>query len=77
MTLVQTQTITVPPPANTRLAAHPKPEGVASPSTVASPRTTAVEVITEEDVDDVGRTRTMVRKARPAKRPPSRWFGGW
>ncbi|KAF8077939.1 hypothetical protein FPV67DRAFT_1463497 [Lyophyllum atratum] len=73
------QTVTVPPPANTRLAAHPKPEGVTSPSTAGSPRTTAVEIVTEEDDDDVDdrRTRTVVRGPRATRRPPSRWFGGW
>ena len=78
-TVVQTQTVTVPPPANTRLAANPKPEGVTSPSTAGSPRTTAVEVIAEDDDDDMDdrRTRTVVRGPRATRRPPSRWFGGW
>lgn len=69
-TVVQTQTVTVPPPANTRLAAFPTPEP-ASPSTSASsPRTTAVEIITEE-VDD-RKPKTILRK-----RSPTRWFGNW
>ncbi|KAF5380816.1 hypothetical protein D9615_003962 [Tricholomella constricta] len=79
-TVVQTQTVTVPPPANTRLAAHPKPEGATSPSTPSSPRTTAVEIVTEEDDDDVEdrrATRTVIRGPRATRRPPSRWFGGW
>ncbi|GLB34946.1 hypothetical protein LshimejAT787_0205110 [Lyophyllum shimeji] len=79
-TVIQTQTVTVPPPANTRLAANPKPEGVTSPSTPSSPRTTAVEIVTEEDDDDVDEpraTRTLVRGPRATRRPPSRWFGGW
>jgi len=75
-TVVQTQTVTVPPPANTRLAANPKPEGVTSPSTPSSPKTTAVEVVVDED--DADRvTKTVVRKPRATRRPPSRWFGGW
>jgi hypothetical protein len=74
-----TQTVTVPPPANTRLAAHPKPEGVTSPSTPSSPRTTAVEVFADEDDEEEPVPRQVHRKARPTARapPPSRWFGGW
>ncbi|RDB21372.1 Phenylalanine--tRNA ligase, mitochondrial [Hypsizygus marmoreus] len=77
-TVIQTQTVTVPPPANTRLAANPKPEGATSTSTAASPRTTAVEVITEEDDDEEPerQTRTVKRGPRSTRRPPSRWFGG-
>ena len=68
--VVQTQTVTVPPPANTRLAAFPTPEA-ASPSTSASsPRTTAVEVITDER--DQQKPRTIVRGP---PRIPNRWFG--
>ncbi|KAG6818108.1 hypothetical protein H0H87_000013 [Tephrocybe sp. NHM501043] len=73
--VVQTQTVTVPPPANTRLAAKPKPEGVTSQSTASSPRTTAVEIVSEED--DPRATRTAARGPRATRRPPSRWFGGW
>ncbi|KAG6890688.1 hypothetical protein C0995_005061 [Termitomyces sp. Mi166 len=76
-TVVQTQTVTVPPPANTRLAANPKPEGVTSLSTPSSPKTTAVEIVPEEDEDDYRATRTVVRGPRATRRPPSRWFGGW
>lgn len=78
-TVVQTRTVTVPPPANTRLAANPKPEVVTSLSMAAGPRTTAVEVVTEEEADDMDdiRTRTVVRGPRASRRPPSRWFGGW
>jgi hypothetical protein len=71
-TVVQTETVTVPPPANTRLAAFPTPEA-ASPSTSAgSPRTTAVEMVTEER--DSQKPRTIVRGP---KRLPNRWFGNW
>ncbi|PPQ93321.1 hypothetical protein CVT25_014450 [Psilocybe cyanescens] len=71
-TVVQTETVTVPPPANTRLAAFPSPEA-GSPSTSAgSPRTTAVEVITDEK--DNRKPRTVVRGPI---RPPARWFGNW
>lgn len=84
-TVVQTQTVTVPPPANTRLAAQPKPEGNSSPSTPPIPRTTAVEIVTEEEEDDEEEeeihdrraTRTAVRGPRATRRPPSRWFGGF
>ncbi|PCH37951.1 hypothetical protein WOLCODRAFT_135952 [Wolfiporia cocos MD-104 SS10] len=43
--------VTVPPPANTRRAASPTPELVSASSfTTHIPRTTAVEVVVEEDV---------------------------
>jgi len=71
-TVVQTQTVTVPPPANTRLAAFPTPEAASSSSTVGSPRTTAVEVITE-DIDN-RKARTIVRGP---PRLPAGWFGHW
>ncbi|KAG6820357.1 hypothetical protein H0H93_001549 [Arthromyces matolae] len=74
--VVQTQTVTVPPPANTRLAANPKPEGVTHPSTASSPKTTAIDIVSEEDEDDPRATRTVVRGPRATRRPPSRWFGG-
>jgi len=71
--IVQTQTVTVPPPANTRLAAFPTPEP-ANPSTSASsPRTTAIEIVTEEADDR--RPKTILRG--PLKRLPPRWFGNW
>ncbi|KAJ7097921.1 hypothetical protein B0H15DRAFT_823290 [Mycena belliarum] len=74
-TVFQTQTITVPAPANTRRAASPSPQ-VADPSSIAeSPRTTAVEIITEEDLDGA-KTVTVVRP-RATRRPPRGWFGGW
>jgi len=74
-TVTQTQTITVPSPASTRL---PKPEVVSPLSTSSSPRTTAVDIITEEDDGGDGRkTVTVVRGARPTRRPPSRWFPSW
>ncbi|KAJ7452404.1 hypothetical protein B0H11DRAFT_2073264 [Mycena galericulata] len=78
-TVFQTQTITVPAPANTRRAASPAPQ-VADPSssTADSPRTTAVEIVTEEDVDEDGlKTVTVVRSPRTTRRPPRGWFGGW
>ncbi|KAJ7449818.1 hypothetical protein FB451DRAFT_1286652 [Mycena latifolia] len=76
-TVFQTQTITVPAPANTRRAASPAPQ-VADPSSTAdSPRTTAVEIITEEDDEgDSLKTVTVVRP-RSTRRPPRGWFGGW
>jgi len=69
-TVVQTQTVTVPPPANTRLAAFPTPEPASPSTTPSSPRTTAVEIVTEEADDR--RPKTVLRK-----RTPARWFGGW
>ncbi|KAJ6596901.1 hypothetical protein DFH09DRAFT_1133051 [Mycena vulgaris] len=79
-TVFQTQTITVPAPANTRRAASPSPQ-VADPSATAdSPRTTAVEIITEHDIDgddsNGAKTVTVVRP-RATRRPPRGWFGGW
>lgn len=71
-TVIQTQTVTLVPPANTRLAAFPTPEAASSSSTPASPRTTAVEIYTEEE--DGRKPKTVVRGPR---RPPTRWFGGW
>jgi hypothetical protein len=78
-TVVQTQTITVPAPANTRRAEFPTPEAVSSPSTTDIPRTTAVDIITDEDDDSPSegpKTVTVVRGPRPTRRP-ARWFGGW
>ncbi|KAF8894623.1 hypothetical protein BD779DRAFT_1502126 [Infundibulicybe gibba] len=71
--VVQTQTVTVPPPANTRLAAYPTPVVAASSSTTSSPRTTAVDIVTEDYDDDVPQKRGR----GGSRRPPSRWFGGW
>lgn len=82
LTVTQVQTVTVPAPANTRLAAFPTPEVMSSlPTTASSPRTTAVDIVTDEDVDpssdgDGPKTVTVVRGARPTRRP-ARWFGGW
>jgi hypothetical protein len=70
-TIVQTQTVTVPPPANTRLAAYPTPEAASPSTSTGAPRTTAIEYITEDD--DNHKPRTMVRQ----KRLPTRWFGNW
>lgn len=72
-TVVQTQTITVPPPASTRLVAFPTPEAASSSTTASSPRTTVVEFVTDDDDD----YRQTARGPRPTRRPPSRWFGGW
>ncbi|KAK2466910.1 hypothetical protein APHAL10511_001168 [Amanita phalloides] len=78
--IIETQTVTVPPPANTRLAPPPHPVSASSHSTPSSPRTTAVEIISEEveeeDEDDF-RSKSVTRGSRSSRRPPSRWFGGW
>ncbi|KAJ7155958.1 hypothetical protein C8R43DRAFT_998478 [Mycena crocata] len=74
-TVFQTQTITVPAPANTRRAASPVAQ-VADPSLSTDiPRTTAVEIVTEEDADGL-KTVTVVRSPRATRRPRG-WFGGW
>jgi len=70
-TVVQTQTVTVPSPANTRLAAFPTPEAASSSFTTSSPRTTTVEII--EDIDP-RKPRTIVRGP---PRLPVGWFGNW
>lgn len=78
------QTVTVPAPANTERVARPTPM-VASPvtSTEAIPKTTAVEIITEEVVEDddyeeyYEDERVVKRPTRPSggsRRPPNRWF---
>lgn len=71
-TVIQTQIVTVPPPANTRLAAFPTPEPASFSTTSGSPRTTAIEIVTEEN--DERKPRTIVRGP---KRGPPRWFGNW
>ncbi|PFH54349.1 hypothetical protein AMATHDRAFT_72846 [Amanita thiersii Skay4041] len=81
MIVVQTQTVTVPPPAHTRLAAYPIPESPSHSATASSPKTTAVvEMVTddEEDEDEIDdpRETANVRPGRSARRPPSRWFSG-
>jgi len=65
------QTVTVPPPANTRLAAFPTPEAASPTSTAGSPRTTAVEIM---DDSDHRKQRTIVRGP---PRLPAGWFGNW
>jgi len=71
-TVIQTQTVTVPPPANTRLAAFPTPEAASSTSITGSPRTTAVEIIADDS--DHRKPRTIVRGP---PRVPVGWFGNW
>ncbi|KAJ7273721.1 hypothetical protein B0H12DRAFT_1090792 [Mycena haematopus] len=73
-TVIQTQTITVPAPANTRRVASPLPQVEPSSVVVDSPRTTAVEFITDEDVEGL-KTVTVVRSPKATRRPA--WFGGW
>lgn len=82
MIVTQIQTVTVPPPANTRFAASPAPQRAES-STGSAPRTTAVEVITEEveieeeEEEDDEPTTVRVVRPRPTRKVPGRWFGGW
>jgi hypothetical protein len=73
MTITETlppSTVTVPAPANTRLAARPVPESVVSSSSTQSPRTTAIDM-----VEDPKPTLTPQRYQE--RRPPPRWFGRW
>ncbi|KAF7976311.1 hypothetical protein HWV62_5838 [Athelia sp. TMB] len=72
MTVTETlppSTVTLPPPANTRLAAYPKPEGQAASPTTYSPRTTAINIEIDEPTPTVA-----YGERRP---PPAKWFGGW
>ena len=78
--VVQTQTVTVPPPANTRLAPPPFPESASKPSTPSSPRTTSILELVEEDEeeeDDDPRSNSISRGSRTSRKPPSRWLSGW
>lgn len=72
MTIYETlppSTVTVPAPANTRLAAFPTPEVLPSSSTSHGPRTTVVDVLVDPQPTPIYRN--------PERRPPGRWFGGW
>jgi hypothetical protein len=77
--VVQTQTVTVPPPANTRLAPPPFPESASSPSTPSSPRTTSVLELVEDEEEEYDEPRygSVSRGSRTARKLPERWFGGW
>jgi hypothetical protein len=77
--VVQTQFVTVPPPANTRLAPFPTPQVVGGTATSSPPRTTTVEIITEEDDDEEPEPKSVkvARGPRATRRPPTSWFGGW
>ena len=74
-TKIVVQTVTVPPPANTRLAPPPYPESASSLSTASSPRTTAVLEMVEDDEGEDPRSNRGSRTLR--KPPPARWLGGW
>src|SRR6266576_7099740 len=76
-TKIVVQTVTVPPPANTRLAPPPYPESASSLSTPSSPRTTAVLEMVEDDEDDEPRSKSVSRGSRTSHKPPARWLGGW
>lgn len=75
--------VTVPPPANTRLAPYPTPEaGHTSPATSHIPKTTSVEIVHEEEIIVEPPTppepTTVVTHGRapiPPPRQPKRW--GW
>jgi len=76
-TKIVVQTVTVPPPANTRLAPPPHPESASSLSTASSPRTTAVlEMVEDDEEDDEPRFKSGSRGSRTSRKPPARWFGG-
>ncbi|KAI6108995.1 hypothetical protein EV401DRAFT_1998518 [Pisolithus croceorrhizus] len=85
------QTVTVPPPANTRRAAFPTPDVVSSPFSTAIPRTTAItieeEIIKEplraeeideyevEEYEDGDGSRVAVKRKPRQNRRPS--SRGW
>ncbi|KZV93384.1 hypothetical protein EXIGLDRAFT_613125 [Exidia glandulosa HHB12029] len=76
-TRTQTVTIPVPPPAHTRLAANPSPE-IMSTATEPAARTTAVEYVVDDTVDEgQPRTVTVIRERTARPTPHRRWFGGW
>ncbi|EPQ58115.1 hypothetical protein GLOTRDRAFT_110034 [Gloeophyllum trabeum ATCC 11539] len=76
------KTVHLPPPANTRLAASPAPE-VFSPSTTPGiPKTTAVQVLVDEEIrhepepiEEMPPPPMTVSRQRARK--PKSWFGGW
>jgi len=79
-------TVTVPPPANTRRAAFPTPEGVSPSFSTAIPRTTAItfeeEIIKEplrvdeieeyevEEYEEDDAPVPVRRNVKPGRRPP-------
>ncbi|CCM00133.1 uncharacterized protein FIBRA_02160 [Fibroporia radiculosa] len=82
---VPTQVSSAPPPANTRIVLAPTPELV-SPSSFTThiPRTTAVEVITEEPVipepeeeEEEAVVVKVKRNTRQRSPPPASWLNGW
>jgi hypothetical protein len=75
-TVTKTQLVTVPPPAQTRLAAFPSPVVSPSHSTTDSPRTTAVEIVVEREEEPEPLRRSVSRGAPPIRKPPAKWFGG-
>ncbi|KAJ8521641.1 hypothetical protein ONZ45_g1704 [Pleurotus djamor] len=83
-TVVETQFVTVPAPANTRRAASPTPVVIPSPTSSSSPKTTAVEIVTEEipaeeEEEELPMRTVTVKRGGPGVRraPPKRWFPGW
>jgi len=80
MTVTETlppHTVTLPPPANTRLAAKPRPDGPGHAShstTTPSPRTTVVDVLVEDEPTAVPYPAS---RPPPPGPPPAKWFGGW
>ncbi|KAK7467147.1 hypothetical protein VKT23_004206 [Stygiomarasmius scandens] len=71
-----TETVHVPSPASTRPVAFPTPEVVQSYSTTFIPKTTAVEIITEEEVEEE-EEEVPVPRPRPVRRPPAGAGPGW
>lgn len=91
-THTQPTIVTMPAPANTRLAAFPTPQPVTVSYSTGIPKTTAVQYITEDIIEEqapiveeiieeeeevVMSPVTKVRARGPQARPPKRWLGGW
>ncbi|TFK29945.1 hypothetical protein FA15DRAFT_580733 [Coprinopsis marcescibilis] len=70
---VVVETVSGPPPANTRLAAFPTPEAASHTSTEFSPRTTVVEIVREEPPPRLAKPIPR----GPGLRAPARFAGGW
>ena len=80
-----TKTVTVPAPANTRIVASPAPLISKKSATPSIPRTTSVEMVTEEEVPVPVQPASTIEeeeeyieepryKSRP-RRTPNRWWG--
>lgn len=79
-----TKTVTVPAPANTRVVASPAPLISKKSATPSIPRTTSVEMVTEEEVplqpastieEEEEEYIEEPRYKSRSRRTPNRWWG--